>query len=244
MGEWVRKETASIGVCPVSGPLLGTVSTLLKLPATLRAAVTRSKSHTNRADIKNLFWLQNSRTSSSCCPGPAGPSVSLESGGCSRGRTAQWRVTWALQSVSRGFHLGLSFRATWPGASYLIFLCLSLLMWARPRECQATQLTTGASQVKTLPLPLSSNLCPASSLTQSETVVNMIGQKGWKEKLREKRRPICSSTTANIDLQRPLLQGCWGMEGRGRAKSREDLTLDQLVLMNWIFLVSELRLCL
>lgn len=70
----------------------------------------------------------------------------------------------------------------------------------------------------------------------------MIGQgvEGEVEGEKETRRLLHHCT----DLQRPLLQGCWGMEGRGRAKSREDLTLDRLVLINWIFLASELRLCL
>lgn len=74
-------------------------------------------------------------------------------------------------------------------------------------------------------------------------MINMIGQ-GVEGEVEGEKETQGSSTTANTDLQRALLQGCWGMEGRGRAKSREDLTLDRLVLINWIFLASELRLCL
>ena len=133
-----------------------TMSTFLKLLATLRTAVTRLKSHTRRAKIQIQLWLQNLYI---LLFWSSWPSRSPESERRRGGRTAKWWLMWAPQSVSQGFHLRLHVLAIYVEQVNFVFCSSDISSEQGPRipgqlahnRCQPSKNFTAPSSLWSLP---------------------------------------------------------------------------------------------
>lgn len=208
----------SIYWCCVSDPLLDTL--LLKLTTNLKAAVTCPKSHRQHVAEPRSKTISDYKTAalhSPCFSSAVIVWLALQY--IARVRIMQRQESSVVNSVGSRVRLpGLQSQAALPshvtlGKSLNLSVPeFSHLSKAQGKPGQPAQ--DSATQAKTSLTRLTSCVCPALSLTQSETVINMMWTRG-RDKFRKQRRTPRSSPMANPDLQRPLLRG------RGDERKRE-----------------------